>query len=117
MPPDAHGRLLAAAAALILLAELLAHGASAAWLGVSAFGIAVAATLLLVALPRVDPAGHGLLAISFAATALFTTVAFWSALPFAFGVAAIAAAPRPAAPTAILGALAMAVALTFCIIA
>jgi hypothetical protein len=59
----------------------------------------------------------------FAVLALVTTVAFWSALPFAFGAAALAASAPPAdepasgvPPAAALGALAIVAAFAFCII-
>jgi len=107
--------LLPAVAALIVVAELIAYEGAPEGLAAAAFGIAVAAVLLHVALPRTDPAAHGLLAWSFGLTALFTLVAFWSALPFAFGAAAIAARPR-SVPAA-LGALALLLGLVFCILA
>ncbi|HEV2999827.1 MAG TPA: hypothetical protein VGW75_03720 [Solirubrobacteraceae bacterium] len=111
-------RLLGATALLIVVAELFANDAEpAGTLVLSAFGIAVAAVLLLAVLPRVDPRAHGILAASFALTALFTCVAYWSALPFAFGAAAVAASRRPTAPAALLGAFAVVLALVFCIIA
>lgn len=111
-------RLLGATALVIVVAELFANDAEPlGTIVLSAFGIAVAATLLLVVLPRVDPRAHGILAASFALTALVTCVAFWSALPFAFGAAAIAASERPTAPAALLGAFALVVALVFCIFA
>ncbi len=110
--------LLAATAALILVAELFANdGAPVATLALTAWGTAVTAVLLLVVLPRTDPRAHGVLAVSFGVTALFTCLAFWSALPFAFGAGAIAAARRPFAVPAVLGALGMILALAFCIIA
>ena len=109
------GVLLGALAALILAAELVAYDGALVAVAVAALGVAVAAALIHGALPRTDPAAHGLLAWSFALTALFTTIAFWSALPFAFGAAAIAARPRSVA--AALGALALLLALVFCILA
>ena len=109
-------RLLGGVAAVSVAAELLAYG-SAAGLAAAAFGTAVAAVLILVVLPRVDPRAHGVLAISFALSALFTCLAFWSALPFAFGAAAIAAAGRATHPAAITGIVASALAATFCVLA
>ena len=112
-------RLLAAIAPIIVIAELLAHDAKLPdWLVLSAWGIGLAALLLLVVLPRVDRSAWPVLSLSFGVTALITCVAFWSALPFAFGAAAIAASEeRRTAPGAVLGALAMLLALVFCIIA
>ena len=111
-------RLLSATAALTVVAELFANDAEPlGTLVLSAFGIGVTALLLFVVVPRVDPAGHPVLAASFALTALITCVAFWSALPFAFGAGAVAASQRPTAVPAILGAIAMVVAMAFSIIA
>jgi hypothetical protein len=117
VPPE-RSRLFAGTAALIVVAELFANDAQPlGTLVLSAFGIGVTALLLFVVLPRVDPAGHPVLAASFAVTALLTCVAFWSALPFAFGAGAVAAAKRPTAVPAVLGVLAAIVAFVFCIIA
>ncbi len=111
-------RLLATTAVLVVVAELFANDADlAGTLVLSAFGIAVAALLVLVVLPRVDPAAHPLLAVSFAVSALITCVAFWSALPFAFGAGAIAATGRATALPSLLAGFAMVIALVFCIIA
>lgn len=118
MSREARLRLLAGTAALIVVAELFANDAEpGGTLVLSAFGVGVTALLLLVALPRVEPAGHPVLAASFAVTAVLTCVAFWSALPFAFGAGAVAAAKRPTAVPAAIGVLAMTVAFVFCIIA
>ncbi|MDQ3741417.1 MAG: hypothetical protein M3389_10805 [Actinomycetota bacterium] len=120
-------RLLVGTAVVIAVAELFVNvddlgggtidGSLAAWSGLSAFGIAVAAVLLLGVLPRVDQSAHPILATSFGVTALFTCVAFWSALPFAFGAGAVAAARRPTSPAALLGILGAVVAFVFCVIA
>jgi hypothetical protein len=108
--------LLAAVAAVAAVAELLAYE-SAAGLVAALFGVAVAALLVLAVLPRVDPAAHPVLAVSFGLTALVTCVAFWSALPFAFAAGALAASGRPSAPGAVLGAIGAAAAFAFCIMA
>ena len=105
-----------ALAVLAVVAELCAYDGPAG-LGAAAFGIAIGALLVYVVVPRVDPAAHGLLAWSFGLTALFTTVAFWSALPFAFAAGAFAAAGRASAPPAVIGVIAAAVASVFCILA
>ena len=109
-------RLLALVAVVSAVAEVLAYE-SAAGLGAAAFGTAVAAVLLLVVLPRVDRRAHPVLAVSFAASALFTCLAFWSALPFAFGAGAVGAAGRLSHPAAVTGLAAMAVATAFCVLA
>jgi hypothetical protein len=110
--------LLAPAAVLIVVAEgFVNDGDVGPWAGLSLWGIGLTALLLLVALPRTDPSAHPLLAWSFGITALFTCVAFWSALPFAFGTAAVAAARRPTAPAALLGIAALLLATAFCILA
>ncbi len=112
-------RLLGATAGIILVAELFVNldGSVVAFAGLSAFGIGVTALLLLVVLPRTEPAAHPVLAASFGITALFTCVAFWSALPFAFGAGAIAAARRPTAPAAILGIIGIVIGFVFCVLA
>ncbi len=112
-------RLLTATAGIILVAELFVNldGSPLAFAGLSAFGIGVTALLLLVVLPRTDPAAQPVLAASFGITALFTCVAFWSALPFAFGAGAIAAARRPTAPAAILGIIGIVIGFVFCVLA
>jgi hypothetical protein len=99
--------LLVGIAAVIVVAELFANvvdvgnhdtsseGSVGGWLGLSAFGIAVTALLLLVVLPRISPARRRTAALVFGILAIVTVVAFWSALPFALGAAAIAAATDP----------------------
>lgn len=110
------GRLLALVAVVSAVAEVLAYE-SAVGLGVAAFATAIAALAILVVLPRVDPRARPVLAVSFAVTALFTCLAFWSGLPFAFGAAAIAAAGRLGHPAAVTGAVAMVLAAVFCVLA
>lgn len=128
-------QLLAGVAVIIVVAELFANfvdvgdddsdgGSVGEWLGLSAFGIAVAALLLLVVVPRLRRAGNA--AVVLGVLALVTVVVFWSALPFAFGAAAIAAsAPGDEQPTAAasslkagaaLGVLAIVAAFVFCVI-
>jgi hypothetical protein len=56
------------------------------WLGISAFGIAVAALVIFVV---IDRAGNpGTVGLVLAVLALITVLAFWSNLPFAFGLPA-----------------------------
>ena len=94
------------------------------FLSLSAFGIVVSALLLFVVVPRLRP---GSPALVFGVLAIITTVIFWSALPFAFGAAAIAASsPRDDQPEAAggaglkagaaLGLLAWLAAFVFCIV-
>ena len=106
-------RPVAVVAAVSVVAELIAYDDVLPALGAAAFGTAVAALLVHLVLPRVDPAAHGILAISFGLSALFTTIAFWSALPFAFAVAAA----RAGRAGAVLGGIATVIALVFCILA
>lgn len=127
-------QLLAAIAVIILVAELFANAIDVGntdaeessvggWLGLSAFGIAVTALLLFVVLPRIDAASLRTAAMVFAVLALVTNVVFWSALPFAFGAAGLAASAPVAAqpgsdnvPAAALSALAIVAGFVFCVI-
>jgi hypothetical protein len=128
-------QLLFVVAVIIVIAELFANlldvgendadeGSVGAWLGLSAFGIAVTALLLLYVVPRLR---RGSPAVVFGVLAIITLAIFWSALPFAFGAAAIAAsAPGDEQPTtaaggglkagAALGVLAIIAGFVFCII-
>ena len=94
------------------------NNSAGGWIGFSVFGIALSAVLLLVVVPRM-PGGHAPVAVlGFGIGAVVTCLLWWSALPFALGVAAIAAArrartasaaPSPRrSPPASLGALAIA---------
>ena len=56
------------------------------------FGIALSAVLLLVAVPRLPDDMRGTAVLGFGIGAVVTCLAFWSTLPFALGIAAIAAA-------------------------
>jgi hypothetical protein len=129
--------LLIGISIVIVAAELFANGVVAAsgddqksvggWIGASLFGIALSAVLLLVAVPRL-PAEHRRTAVlGFGIGAVVTCLVFWSALPFALGIAAIAAAapgddtpegtdPAPSTAGALLGALAIVVAFVLCLV-
>jgi hypothetical protein len=93
--------LLAAIAVIILIAELFANELIAGdegdddvggWIGLSLFGIAVTAVLVLVVVPRLRGPGRRNAVLGFGIAAVVLCVIFWSALPFAFGAAALAAA-------------------------
>ena len=96
-------------------------------IGLSLFGIALSAVLLLVAVPRI-PAEHRRTAVlGFGIVAVVTCLVFWSTLPFALGIAAIAAAapdddnpegmePAPSTAGVLLGVLAIVAAFVLCII-
>jgi len=97
-------QLLVGIAIVILIAELFANeivagdegdGSVAGWIGLSVFGIALATVLLLVVVPAISGRHRTLIVLGFGIAAVVTCAVFWSAAPFALGVAAIAAAgPR-----------------------
>jgi hypothetical protein len=126
-------QLLVVMAVVIVIAELFANelfGDSfdvGGWIGLSAFGIAVMALLVLVAVPRVPPESRRSWTLGLGVAALITCAVFWSALPFAFAAAAfVSAAPgeehpgetgeAPASAGVILAALATFVAFVLCIV-
>jgi hypothetical protein len=104
--------LLVAISVVIVIAELFANGilldeadsSVGGWIGLSLFGIALTAVLLLVVVPRLPRENRRIAVLAFGGGAVVTCAAFWSALPFALGAAAIAAAgpgddtPEGAAP-------------------
>jgi hypothetical protein len=129
--------LLIAIAVVIVIAMLFANGVVAAsgddnkstsgFVGASLFGIALSAVLLLVAVPRIPGDSRHIAVLGFGIGAVLTCVVFWSTLPFALGVAAIAAAgpgddtpegtaPAPSTAGVLLGALAIVAAFVLCII-
>jgi hypothetical protein len=130
-------QLLIAISIVILIAMLFANvlhivGEDEAedvggWIGISVFGIAVAAVLLLVVVPRLRGDQRRMAVLGFGIAAIVTLVAFWSALPFALGAAAIAAAgpgddtpegdsPAPSSAGVLLAILAIVAGFIFCII-
>lgn len=129
-------QLLAATAVVIVIAELFANGILAGgdedssvggWIGLSLFGIALTAVLLLVVVPALPGDQRRTAVLAFGIGAVVTCVVFWSAIPFALGAAAIAAAgpaddtphgtdPAPSTTGVLLGALAIVAAFIFCII-
>jgi len=129
--------LLVAIAVVIAIAMLFAHGVVAAsgddeqsvggFVGATLFGIALSAVLLLVAVPRVPEDSRTVAVLAFGIGAVLLCMFVWSALPFALGIAAIAAAapgddtpegtaPAPSTAGALLGALAIVAAFVLCVI-
>ena len=127
-------QLLVVTAAVIVVAELFANGilgdedsSVGGWIGLSLFGIALTAVLLLVVVPKLPGDQRKTAVLGFGIGAVITCVVFWTAMPFALGAAAIAAAgpaddtphgtePAPSTTGVLLGALAIVAAFIFCII-
>lgn len=129
-------QLLVVTSVIIILGALFSNlvdvagddnGGVGGWLGASAFGIALTALLLLVAVPHIDPQNRGTAVLAFGIAAAVTVVAFWSMLPFALGAAALEAArpdddhpdgtaPAPSTAGVVLALLAWITAFVFCII-
>lgn len=131
-------RLLLITSAIIVVAELFANvvdvgdsadeaGSVGGWIGLSVFGIAVTALLLLVAVPRLPREHRRTAVLGFGIAAVVTVVVFWSALPFAFGAAALYAAgpgeeritddgAAPATAGVVLAVLAIVGAFVLCIV-
>jgi hypothetical protein len=97
------------------------------FIGFSVFGIALSAVLLLVVVPRIPDEMRRNAVLGFGIGSIVTLLLFWSTLPFALGVAAIAAAgpsddsvrggkPAPVTAGVLLGALAIVAAFVFCIV-
>jgi hypothetical protein len=128
--------LLIAISVIIVIAELFANEIAAGdegdaevggWIGLSLFGIAVAAVLVLVVVPRLSGAQRRTAVLGFGIAAVVSCVIFWSALPFAFAAAALAAAApgddsphgesdAPSSAGVILALLAIVAAFVFCVI-
>lgn len=128
--------LLIAISAVIVVAELFANSIILAgdedssvggWVGLSLFGIALTAVLLLVVVPRLPNENRRMVVLGFGVGAVVTCAVFWSAIPFALGAAAIAAAgpgddtpegtaPAPSTAGVLLGALAIVAAFILCVI-
>jgi uncharacterized MnhB-related membrane protein len=72
--------------------EVDEEGSVGAFIGLSIFGIAVTALLLLVAVPAVPREHRANAVLAFGVAALVTVLAFYTALPFALGAAALHAA-------------------------
>jgi hypothetical protein len=129
--------LLIAISVVIVIAEAFANGVVAraaednhsvgGWIGFSVFGIALSAVLLLVVVPRLPEDMRQTAVLGFGIGALVTCLLWWSALPFALGIAAIAAAaprddsvhgtaPAPTTAGVLVGALAILAALLFSVV-
>jgi hypothetical protein len=91
------------------------------------FGIALSAVLLLVAVPRLPADSRRIAVLGFGIGAVVMCAIFWSTLPFALGVAAIAAAapdddspegtdPAPTTAGVLLAVLAIVAAFVLCVI-
>jgi len=94
-------QLLVGIAIVIVIAELFANGIVAddegegsvgGWIGLSIFGIALATVLVLVVVPRLRGETRRIAVLAFGAGAVVFCVIFWTAIPFALGAAALAAA-------------------------
>lgn len=123
-------QLLVGISIAILIAELFANelilgdegdGDVAGWVGLSLFGIALTAVLVLVVVPRLSGDRRRTAVLAFGIGAVVTCVVFWSAIPFALGAAALAAAapeddtpegeaPAPSSAGVLLAVLAIAAA-------
>jgi len=129
--------LLIAISVVIVIAMLFANGvvladaederSTGGFIGFSLFGIALSAVLLLVAVPRLPADMRRVAVLGFGIGAVVTCLAFWSTLPFALGIAAIAAAapdddspegtdPAPTTAGVLLAVLAIVAAFVLCVI-
>lgn len=129
--------LLIGISIVIVIAMLFANGvvfasgdderSTGGFIGASLFGIALSAVLLLVAVPRLPEDSRRIAVLGFGIGAVVTCLAFWSTLPFALGVAAIAAAapgddtpegtdPAPTTAGVLLAVLAIVGAFVLCLI-
>jgi hypothetical protein len=97
------------------------------FIGFSLFGIALSAVLLLVVVPRLPNEHRTMAVLAFGIGAVVTCLVFWSTLPFALGVTAIAAAgpgddraegmaPAPSTAGVLLGTLAIVAAFVLCLV-
>jgi hypothetical protein len=129
--------LLLGISIVIVIAMLFANGiiiedgadqrSFGGFVGLSLFGIALSAVLLLVAVPRLPNEHRTTAVLAFGIGAVVTCVIFWSTLPFALGIAAIAAAapdddspegmaPAPSTAGVLLGTLAIVAAFVLCLV-
>jgi hypothetical protein len=128
--------LLIGISIVIVVAMLFANGvlfasgdderSTGGFVGASLFGIALSAVLLLVAVPRLPEDMRRTAVLGFGIGAVVTCLVFWSTLPFALGVAGIAAAapgddtpegtdPAPTTAGVLLAVLAIAGAFVLCL--
>jgi hypothetical protein len=129
--------LLIGISIVIVIAMLFANGVIAAssddeqsfgqFIGFSLFGVALSAVLLLYAVPRLPEDARRTAVLGFGIAAVVLCVVFWSTLPFALGIAAIAAGgpgddsphgnkPAPTTAGVLLGILAIVAAFILCIV-
>jgi hypothetical protein len=129
--------LLIAISVVIVVAELFANGivledeegegSVGGMIGLSLFGIALTAVLLLVVVPRLPADRRRTAVLAFGGAAVVTCLVFWSALPFALGAAALAAAgprddtpeggaPAPSTAGVLLAILAIVAAFVLCVV-
>jgi hypothetical protein len=129
--------LLIGISVVIVVAMLFSNGilfasgdderSTSGFVGGTLFGIALSAVLLLVAVPRLPEDSRRLAVLGFGIGAVVLCVVFWSTLPFALGIAAIAAAapdddspegtdPAPTTAGVLLGVLAIVAAFVLCVI-
>ena len=129
--------LLIGISIIIVIAMLFANGVIAAssddeqsfgqFIGFSVFGIALSAVLLLYAVPRLPPDVRQTAVLGFGIAAIVFCLVFWSTLPFALGIAAIAAAapgddsphgnkPAPTTAGTLLGIIAIVGAFILCLV-
>jgi hypothetical protein len=127
-------QLLVVMSVVILVAELFANEiiggndpSAGGWISLSAFGIAVMVVLVLVVVPRVSAETRRSWTLGLGIASVVTCVAFWSALPFAFAAATLAASrpgeeqpgeggEAPASAGVLLALLATVVAFVLCIV-
>lgn len=131
-------QLLIVTSVIIVIAMLFANvvgvgddvdeeGSVGGWIGLSIFGIALTALLLLVVVPKIPRDQRRTAVLGFGIGAVVTCVIFWSTLPFALGAAALYAAgpgeeriegeePAPATAGVLLALLGIVGAFVFCII-
>jgi hypothetical protein len=127
-------QLLVVMAVVILIAELFANdiiGSGGAdvggWIGLSLFGIAVMALLVLVGVPRIPAASRRTWVLGLGVASVVLCAVFWSALPFAVAAATFVAAapgeehpgetgPAPSSAGIILAALATVAAFVLCVV-
>ena len=129
--------LLIGISVVIVIAMLFANGVVAAdaqdnsstggFIGFTLFGIALSAVLLLYAVPRLPGDVRPTAVLGLGGGAVLTCLVFWSTLPFALGIAAIAAAapdddspegtePAPSTAGVLIGALAIVAAFVLCVV-
>ena len=129
--------LLIGISVVIVIAMIFANGiigatedderSTGGFIGFTVFGIALSAVLLLYVVPRLPEDMRRTAVLGFGIGAVVLCLAFWSTLPFALGIAAIAAAgpgddsprgdkPAPTTAGVLLGILAIVAAFILCLV-